>query len=443
MIHTRLLNCGFILLFCFEGLLLSQILQENLGLTNKQIMSVGIYDNVLAVGTLKQGVYWQPLGSATNTSWQLIGLDSAEVYSVYPHKSGPLGWAIGAGLKPDSFYPHYVYCSFLGGTFEAKDTGISDSLAVIIHELDGFPDPSICGETFAAAGDAVFRRNFGDSLWVPVYSATVEGYILTVKAHEEFPGVVLAGGSEGFAGQVILKSLDFGDSWEWLSPPGMVQSLDFSGDSAQTIFAVTLQGLFRSLDAGLSWNPIYQNSTYPPEHVIFNQTSSRLFVSGYFDPGSGIAPLLYSNDLGDTWQNIPATFRNTITDLKLDVNENIYIATFDSGLYRLDPAILDISLSDDESTIRSFDLQQNFPNPFNAGTIIRYTLKTLSSVDLDIYTLLGDKVKSYQVERQPAGEYYIHWDGRENSGRKVSSGFYFYVLKAAGQAQIRKMLLLR
>ncbi len=441
--RSRILNYCFILLFVFDGLLLSQILQENLGLTNKHIMSIGIYDNVLAVGTLKQGVYWQTVSSATDSNWQFIGLDSAEVYSIYPHKSGPLGWAIGAGLNPDSFYPHYVYCSFLGSTFEPKDMGISDSLAAIIHDLDGFPDPTVCGETFAAAGGAIYRMNFGDSVWVPVYTATVEGYILTLKAHEEYPGVVLAGGAEGFAGQVILKSLDFGDFWEWLSPPGMVQSLDFCGDSAQTIFAVTLQGLFRSLDSGVTWNPIYQNSTYPPEHVLYNQVSSTLFVSGSFDPGSGVAPVLYSHDLGDTWQNIPVTISNSITDLELDVNGYLYIATFDSGLYRLDPAILDIPSGNEGSTIRRFYLHQNFPNPFNAGTIIKYILSTASAVEIDIYNLLGKRVKSYQTELQPAGEYHIRWDGRDEYGSEVASGVYIYQIVAGREIKAGKMLLLR
>ena len=93
--------------------------------------------------------------------------------------------------------------------------------------------------------------------------------------------------------------------------------------------------------------PIYQNSTYPPEHVIFNQVSSILFISGTFDPGSGIAPVLFSSDLGNTWHNIPVTIRNSVTDLELDVNGNLYIATFDSGLFRKDPALLEISHSPD------------------------------------------------------------------------------------------------
>lgn len=433
----------FFLLTVLDGFLFSQVLHENLGLSNRKIMSVGIYDNVLAVGTLKKGVYWQSVSSATDTGWQFIGLDSAEIYSVYPHKSGPLGWAIGAGLKPDSFYPHFVYCSFLGGPFEPKDMGITDSLAVIIHELDGFPDPTVCGETFAAAGGAVYRRNFSDSVWVPVYTASVEGYILTVKAHEEYPGVVLAGGAEGFAGQVILKSLDFGDSWEGLSPPGMVLNLDFSGDSAQTIFAVTLQGLFRSLDAGLSWNPIYQNSTYPPEQVLFNQASSILYVSGSFDPGSGIAPVLFSSDQGNSWKNIPVDIPDSITDLELDSYGNLYIATFDSGLYRLDPAILDIPPDKIASTIQSFHLHQNFPNPFNSGTIIKYTLSSALAIDLNIYTLLGQRVKSYQTEVKPAGEYHIFWDGRDEHGREIASGIYIYRMESDRFTQSKKMLLIR
>lgn len=438
----RLLYYSFMFLFCLQELLFAQNVQENLGLINKQIMSVGIHDNVLAVGTLKQGVYWQSVSSATDSGWQFIGLDSAEVYSVYPHKSGPLGWAIGAGLHPDSFYPHYVYCSFLGGAFEPRDLGITDSLSDIIHELDGFPDPSICGETFAAAGGAVFRRNFGDSVWIPVYTATVEGYIVTLKVHEAYPGVILAGGAEGFAGQVILKSLDYGDNWEWLSPPGMIQSLDFSGDSADTIFAVSSQGLYISLNGGMTWNLIYQNSTYPPQHVLFYHAASILFISGTFDPGSGIAPVLYSTDLGVTWQNM-ITIRNSITDLEFSANGYLYIATFDSGLYRLNLPLLDIPPGDEVYNTGRFHLYQNYPNPFNSSTVISYHISTSSNIKLDIYDVGGKRVKTFRIARQPAGDYEIRWDGRDTHGSEVASGIYIYQAVAGRQNKAGKMLLVR
>ncbi len=194
---------------------------EYTGLRNKDITSIGIYENIIAAGTMRHGVYWKDIATIGlgDTSWNLIGLDSARVYSVYPHKSGPLGWAIGAGLDPDYLYPHFVYCSFMGGGFEARDQGISDSVARVIHELDGYPDPSICGETYAAAGGALYRRNFMDSVWVPIYTASIEGYVRTVKVHQEYPGVVMTGGAEGITGILLLKSLDYGNAWNWLSPP--------------------------------------------------------------------------------------------------------------------------------------------------------------------------------------------------------------------------------
>ena len=52
-------------------------------------------------------------------------------------------------------------------------------------------------------------------------------------------------------------------------------------------------------------------------------------------------------------------------------------------------------------------------------------------------------MKSYQAKSQPAGEYRIHWDGRDVYGTEVSSGVYLYAFKVANTIQMRKMLLIR
>lgn len=91
----------------------------------------------------------------------------------------------------------------------------------------------------------------------------------------------------------------------------------------------------------------------------------------------------------------------------------------------------------------SFLLEQNFPNPFNPVTQINYRLFRTSNVDLSIYSQLGEKVTTLINENQSMGIHQVQWDGRNQEGISVSSGIYFYRLKAGPFIKMRKMLLLR
>jgi len=104
---------------------------------------------------------------------------------------------------------------------------------------------------------------------------------------------------------------------------------------------------------------------------------------------------------------------------------------------------------DEETGIipKGFELLQNYPNPFNSSTTIRYHLSAvsgqLSAVSLKIFNLLGQEVRTLVDKRQSAGYYQVLWNGRDNSGKDVSSGIYFYRLKAGDFVQTRKMVLLK
>ena len=92
---------------------------------------------------------------------------------------------------------------------------------------------------------------------------------------------------------------------------------------------------------------------------------------------------------------------------------------------------------------RRYRLEANYPNPFNPATVISYQLSVVSDVKLTIYNLLGEKVATLVDARQNAGRHQVRWDGRDRSGRPVSSGVYIYRLKAGEFQQSRKMILLR
>jgi hypothetical protein len=90
-----------------------------------------------------------------------------------------------------------------------------------------------------------------------------------------------------------------------------------------------------------------------------------------------------------------------------------------------------------------FSLSQNYPNPFNPTTVIKFSLPTRSEVSLEVFNVLGQKVKSLVNGELPAGEHSVTWDGTDRSGNREPSGVYFYRLKAGNYVQSRKMVLVR
>ncbi len=97
-----------------------------------------------------------------------------------------------------------------------------------------------------------------------------------------------------------------------------------------------------------------------------------------------------------------------------------------------------------------FELPQNYPNPFNPATTIPFSIYGSQFIVhnpihtiLKIYNIKGQLVKTLVDEEKLPGSYNIIWDGKDNSGREVSSGIYFYQLKTKDYTQTKKMVLLR
>lgn len=91
-----------------------------------------------------------------------------------------------------------------------------------------------------------------------------------------------------------------------------------------------------------------------------------------------------------------------------------------------------------------FSLHQNFPNPFNPTTVIRYNVPAGGGkVTLRVYDATGRLVQTLVDGEESAGEKRVTWDGHNHSGMRVASGVYFYRMTAPGFAKTRKMVLLQ
>ena len=91
-----------------------------------------------------------------------------------------------------------------------------------------------------------------------------------------------------------------------------------------------------------------------------------------------------------------------------------------------------------------FSLANNYPNPFNPATTIKYALPQAADVELTVYNVLGQPVRTLVAEHQSAGRYVVEWDATNDGGHSLSSGMYFYRLEASGEfREVKKMLLLK
>ena len=104
--------------------------------------------------------------------------------------------------------------------------------------------------------------------------------------------------------------------------------------------------------------------------------------------------------------------------------------------------ILDSRVTSPPSLI-GYRLAANYPNPFNPNTTILFSIPRQENVCVDIFDVTGEKVKTVVNHFYPAGEFHISWDGTNESNLLVSSGLYFYRIRAGAYRETRSMVLLR
>lgn len=99
--------------------------------------------------------------------------------------------------------------------------------------------------------------------------------------------------------------------------------------------------------------------------------------------------------------------------------------------------------AEEDSRPTSFSISQNYPNPFNPATEFKFDLPRDCHVKIEVFNILGQKVKTLADEEMRAGSYVVDWDGRDHRGVELSSGIYFYRMRAGDFSDVRKMILLK
>ena len=103
-------------------------------------------------------------------------------------------------------------------------------------------------------------------------------------------------------------------------------------------------------------------------------------------------------------------------------------------------------VEEDEGIVQrpdGYSLSQNHPNPFNQSTKIEFSLWSSGLVTVSIYDIMGRKVKTLASEHLSSGYKYVLWDGKNDSGKDVASGVYFYQMKVGDFTETKRLVLLK
>jgi flagellar hook capping protein FlgD len=163
--------------------------------------------------------------------------------------------------------------------------------------------------------------------------------------------------------------------------------------------------------------------------TVISQTDGQVAIAAYGETVS-------EGDLG-----VSLVFR-TKTEI-----ENTYVEVMESNAsdvnYAVDPVALPAPVQI-QTRPEQYALGNNYPNPFNPATTIKYALPEAGLAKLEVYNVVGQVVRTLVAGQQNAGRYVVQWDASDDSGRSLSSGIYFYRLQAGDEfLEVKKMLLLK
>jgi hypothetical protein len=390
-----------------------------------------MYGGSLYAGT-DDGVYARWLFHP-DSGWWPIGLQGRKIKVVYPHKIGPIGWGITAGVEPDRSAGDsiLVYCSYPGErNWNPTDSDIDRKRVCSIRTIDGFPDPTICGETFAGGADQVYRRGLS-GIWQRVFGGV--GSINVLRASLDKPTVWVGGETMIFA-PYIAKSTDKGNTWQAAFPnmhgDNACNSIAIDPQYPDTVYAGGEGAVIRTTDGGKSWD--YTGLKDTPDYffglAIDRQNPKHIYAGG--TPMGSRFDLYETFDGGEKWKRIkpnPATLSG-ISALVTDESNSrvLYIATLGSGVVRYRSNVN--LVEDDKQTRSGFRLGQNYPNPFNPTTTISYYISGCSFVRLSVYDVLGRGVATLVNGEVDAGEHTVQFNAYG-----LASGLYLYRLVVTGR----------
>lgn len=205
--------------------------------------------------------------------------------------------------------------------------------------------------------------------------------------------------------------------------------------------ALVVSGFFVNQDDSVSLSPIDSSGWY-----LSNLGEAKYYGLWLREVSTDGEKKFYSAEV-----LIGASHSHILTPDWITLNEDsctIYVDTdldgvADSSIVLLGDILVGVDDDPDQILPYRFALNQNYPNPFNPATNINYSLPEWSHVTIEVFNVLGQKVRSLVDREEAAGSYTVIWDGTDAFGKSVTTGVYLYRFQAGDHIETKKMLLLK
>ncbi len=262
-------------------------------------------------------------------------------------------------------------------------------------------------------------------LW---YTGDTSGVTLDAAEQAELLAHLNNGGRLLLTGQDIAQDINgsallntLGLSYDADAPQPIVRGV--AGDIGDGIILITSGGDGAGNQVSKDQMSVTNAST---TRTVFYYGASQAAVAGAAYEANGAKAVVFGFGIEGVSE---ASRRESVLDVVLNYLD----------------VVLGIEEPDEAGPLPSeFTLAQNYPNPFNPSTTIEYTVPRTAKVELTIYNALGQKVRTLASGLHAPGLHRVVWDGRNEFGRNVTSGVYFYRLNAGGQTTgIKKLVLLK
>lgn len=195
---------------------------------------------------------------------------------------------------------------------------------------------------------------------------------------------------------------------------------------------------------------------YGRSYSLAIDSSGNIYAGGTISSNEGdILIVKYSAEGEIQYEkryNSPWNYEDYAQKILLDGKGNLYIwgVSYIDRSYQRACTLLKYSIqyiTNFEEKINASDknlhLYQNYPNPFNPNTQIEFNISKTDLITLTIFDLLGREVITLINEEKKPGSYTVKWNGKNNYENEVSSGVYFYQLKASSLSQVRKLIFIK
>ncbi len=369
-------------------------------------------DHILA-GTFAKGIY---KSTDNGNNWIESGLANHWVIEFAKNNSGDL-FAASIGSQ------------FGSGVFKSTDDGSSWNKVwdaqTAMHCIYIDQDQNIyVGLNYYETSGGIFRSTDNGTSWNQIFNLAENVYsVLKLSS-----GRVLAAGY----GKIFYSDND-GTTWN-TTTNGLVNSTpsQLVLKNQNEIFLSTLgYGIYKSTDNGISW--VNKTGAGPEYSCLLITQDGSMFAGtrGYW--------VYRSTNGGENWGLINTGMGEDRYVLSLLTTSDGYLfAGLDYyGMYRSVNKVTDVDI-DETAPPEKFYLYQNYPNPFNPSTSIQYAIGSRQFVQLKVYDVLGEEIATLVNEEKPAGSYNVQF-----TLNNLSSGIYFYQLKAGNYLETKKMSLLK